>query len=124
MKFRDVQGREILIAQAELDIGLFGDGSDGSPNFDGTNTFAFASKSGNIYTLTRSIFCRDLTVTSSPLVTLKTAGYKIFCTGTLTNNGTITNAGNTGGTAIGSGLGSGGPAVAAGELGGSGTGAT
>src|ERR1051326_3925254 len=84
MRFRDISGREILASQAALDIGMFGDGTDLSPNFDGTNTFGFASKSGNNYTLTRSIFCQDLTVATAS-IPLKTAGYKIFCTGTLTN---------------------------------------
>jgi len=37
MKFRDIAGREILTSQAALEIGMFGDGSDLSPNFDGAH---------------------------------------------------------------------------------------
>src|SRR5436309_6974470 len=116
MKYRDTAGNEILVAQAALDIGLFGDGSDGSPIFDLGNTFAFASLSGSDYTLTRSIFCKDMTVGSGKRV--KTAGYKIFCTGTLLINSTgiITNEGNSGS------VGTAGPALVAVELGGSGAG--
>ena len=116
MKFRDIAGNEILTSQAALDVGMFGDGSDSSPVFDLGNTFAFASLSGNTYTLNRSIFCKDMTVGLGK--TVNTAGYKIFCTGTLLNNGTITNAGLAGVT------GTAGAAIAAVELGGSGTGGT
>ena len=48
MKFRDISGNEILTSQAALDVGMFGDGSDSSPNFDGTNTYPnFASTTGS-----------------------------------------------------------------------------
>ncbi|HEY9172184.1 MAG TPA: hypothetical protein VI136_07870, partial [Verrucomicrobiae bacterium] len=116
MKIVDTQGRVVRLEESFLETGMFGDGSDGSPNFDGTNTFSFASKSGNEYTLTRSIFCVDMTVGSGK--TVKTAGFKVFCTGTLTNAGTITNEGNAGST------GTAGAALAAVELGGSATGGT
>jgi hypothetical protein len=59
----------------------FGDGSDGACVFDGTNTFAFASKSGNDYTLTRDVYAASMTFTLS--ATLRTAGYRIFCRGAL-----------------------------------------
>src|SRR5881392_2796339 len=114
MKFRDIAGREISTSQAALDLGMFGDGSDGSPVFDSGNTFGFASLSGSTYTLTRSIFCKDMTVGSGK--TVNAAGYKIFFTGTLTNSGTISYAGaNVTGQ-------NGGAALASIELGGSGAG--
>src|SRR5260370_688081 len=98
MRTTDTQGRTIVLEKSFLEIGMFGDGSDGSAtnptNFNGTNTFSFASKAGNVYTLTRSIFCIDMTVATG--VTVMTAGFKIFCTGTLTNSGTISNGGNPG----------------------------
>src|SRR5262245_27540122 len=119
MKLVDTQARAVVLEQSFLETGMFGDGSDLSPTFDGTNTYpAFASTTGSapnlVYTLTRSIFCKDMTVASGK--TVNTGGYKIFCTGTLTNSGTIINAGNSapGQTAGG--------ALAAAELGGSGAG--
>lgn len=75
---------------------IYGDGSDGAAAFDGTNTFAFASTTGAapnlVYTLTRDIYVTSLTVSSGK--TLITGSYRIFCTGTLTNAGTIHNDGN------------------------------
>ena len=60
---------------------------------NGTNTFSgFASLSGSTYALTRDVFATSLTISSG--VTVKTSGYLIFCTGTVTNNGTIGVAGN------------------------------
>src|SRR5262245_52666679 len=105
MRYRDIAGRDILTSQAALDIGMFGDGSDVSPVLDGTTTYnAFSTLTNpgasGVYTLSRSIFCLNLTVNGG--ITLKTAGFKIFCTGTLTNNGTITNSGSAGGNASGS----------------------
>src|SRR5438874_255555 len=71
-------------------------------NFDGTTTVLGLVPASNVYTLNRSIFCTDITVNSG--VTVKTAGFKIFCTRTLTNNGTITGGGGNGtaGAAAGS----------------------
>lgn len=80
--------------------GVFGDASDGTATLDGTATVAWASKSGNTYTMTRDCCCTDLTVASG--VTLLPHAYRIFCTGTLTNAGTISDdggAGNANGTA-------------------------
>lgn len=74
----------------------FGDGSDGAVNMDGTNTFAgFASKSGNIYTLTRDVYATDLTIASG--VTLRPDGYKVYVADTLSGAGTIEFDGNDGG---------------------------
>ena len=72
--------------------GIFGDGSDGAVAMDGTNTFAgFASTTGSapnlVYTLTRDVFATTFTLSSGK--TLNPAGYRIFCAGTFTNNGTI-----------------------------------
>ena len=72
--------------------GLFGDGSDGSVTFDGTNTFpGFASTTGSapnlVYTLTRDVFATTFTVSSGK--TLNPAGYRIFCMGAGSNAGTI-----------------------------------
>lgn len=72
-----------------------GDGSDGSVTFDGTSTVLGLSPSSSTYTLTRNIYTSSMTVNSG--VSIKTGNYAIFCTGTLTVNGTIRNNGTNGG---------------------------
>ncbi len=103
----------------------FGDGSDGSVVFDGSTTILGMVPSSNIYTMTRDIYCVDLTINTG--VTLKPSGYKIFNTGTLTMNGTATISrngnngtnGGTGGYSVNGSGGAGGAALAAGTLPGS-----
>lgn len=95
---------------------LFGDGSDGAAVFDGVNPVTGASGTGP-YTLTRDVFYTDATVTAG--VAIITAGWKMFCSGTLTNAGTIHNdggaaSGTTAGTAAPGGLYGGGTAGGAG----------
>jgi len=80
--------------------GVFGTGTDGAATLDGTATVAWASKSGNTYTMTREAHLTSLTVNNT--VTLKTANFRVFCAGTVTNAGTIS---NNGGNAAGSGAG-------------------
>jgi hypothetical protein len=96
-------------------VDLFGWGGDGAFTLDGATTPAWASRSGSIYTMTRSCACTDLTVNNG--VTLLGANFNIFANGTLTNNGTIqsngtaasgASAGNGWGTQFWSGAGSGG----------------
>jgi hypothetical protein len=73
---------------------IWGDGSDGTGTFDGTATPAGVTKSGSTYTIVRDVYYTDATVSNA--VTVKTNGYRIYCTGTLTisascfveNNGT------------------------------------
>ncbi len=106
-------------------IFTFGDGSDGAAVFDGSATPAGSSKSGSDYTLTRDVYYTDMTVATG--CTVNPAGYRIFGTGTLTENGTGKifrngNDGTAGGDAAGSGFGSagaGGAALADGYLKGS-----
>jgi hypothetical protein len=50
-----------------------------------------ATRSGTTWTLTRDIFCTNITVDSGVTVVAK---YRMFATGTLDNNGTIHNDGN------------------------------
>lgn len=64
-----------------------GDGSDGAALFDGSTTVAGASRSGSVYTLTRSTNYTDATVSSG--VTVKPAGHLLQGTGTLLNQGKI-----------------------------------
>ncbi len=117
MRITDTQGRTIILEKSFLETGMFGDGSDGAVTFDGTSTVLGLVPSGSTYTMNRSIFCSAITINSG--VTLKSAGFKIYCTGTLTNNGTISNAGGPGGSGSGSTGGSGGSSASAAELGGS-----
>lgn len=78
-------------------FGLGGDGSDGSVIFDGAATVLSLVPGSSIYTLARDLYVRDLTVNSG--VTIKTNNFRIFCAGTLLNNGTISNDGVAGGNA-------------------------
>ncbi len=85
---------------------IFGDGSDGALVLNGTNTYAFLTKIGSVYTMTRDIFVTNLTVGASNQ--LLTHNFRIFATGTITDSGAIMNPGNsasgiTGGAATGSG---------------------
>jgi hypothetical protein len=79
----------------------FGDGSDGSANFDGTHTVvlngtSFAPNAEQVYTLTRNIVCTNMTIGAS--ATVETGGYIIMCTGTLTLDGYIDNSGSPAGS--------------------------
>src|SRR6267143_6495214 len=128
MKLQDFSGNVTKYGeQAALELGMFGDGSDGALVFDGSastvdgalasprnlNIARTGSSPNYVYTLTRSVFCSALTVGAN--ITLKTAGYKIFCSGLLqvASTGKISYVGNDGG------VGSAGDGLAAGEVGGS-----
>jgi hypothetical protein len=83
-----------------------GDGSDGAVTISSPTT------------LTRDMYYTNLTVNISQ--TLTTAGYRIFCTGTLTVNGTIDWSGKNGGAGVTNGAGGvGGAALVDGYLKGS-----
>lgn len=89
-------------------LGVYGDGSDGAQTFDGTTTILGIVPSPNsavngVYTLTRDIYLTSSTLNSG--ISIVTAGYRVFCQGTFTNNGTILwngGAGAAGGSAGGS----------------------
>lgn len=85
----------------------WGDAADGDATLDGTVTVAWASKVGSVYTLTRNVFFRTLTVNTG--VTLEAAGYGIWGY-RVTGAGTIRDNGANGGNASG---GTGGTAAAA-----------
>jgi hypothetical protein len=71
---------------------IFGDGSDGVQTFDGVAVVLGLVPAANVYTLTRDIY---LASGSSLAVaaTIKTDGFAIFCNGTFTNAGIISNDG-------------------------------
>src|SRR5271163_1478577 len=104
-----------------------GTGTDGPVILDGATTYpGFGTPAGNVYTMSRDVQTTALTINNG--VTLKPANFRIFCTGTVTNNGTITAAGNnaagsTAGASLGSGSLGGGRAGGAGGTGVSGSGA-
>lgn len=73
---------------------IFGDGSDLAGTFDGTSSPFGIAPSGSVYTLTKNLYATTITINAS--ITVKTAGYRIFCTTSLVLNGTLTCAGNPG----------------------------
>lgn len=72
---------------------MYGDGLDGAFVFDGTNTYAGSnvSKSGNTYTLGRSLAATSISI-SGP-VTVVTSNFALLCQGDLANAGIIHNDG-------------------------------
>lgn len=74
-------------------VGLYGDASDGLVVFDGTTTVLGLAPSSSVYTLTRDIWLGNSSAINTG-VTIKTAGFRVFCEGNLINNGTIQSNGN------------------------------
>lgn len=87
----------------------------GSPLFGDASDVATTISSNT--TLTRNMYYSSLTVNNG--ITLNTGGYWIYCTGTITNNGTISRNGDGGGAATN---GANGGSGSGGEAGGSGIG--
>jgi hypothetical protein len=88
--------KDIYPSSASTSANLFGDGSDGAVTADGTTTVAcLGAPSGSTYTMTRDCYFTTLTVNSG--VTVKTVSNRLLATTSITNSGTISNAGNTGG---------------------------
>ena len=104
----------------DLTNGMFGAGKDGALVFDGTSTVLGLVPSASTYTLNRSIFAASIIVNHG--VTVLTRGYRMFVLGTLTNFGTVSNAGNNGLNAGNQSGVVGGAALVAVEVGGSSTG--
>lgn len=100
----------------------YGNGSDGAVDMDGTNTYSgFASKSSNVYTLTRDVFATTIKIETG--VTLKTASFRIYGMTSFINIGSVLNNGNDGGAGNASTSGTAGAALPAGTVGGSASGA-
>lgn len=111
LQYDDVSGEMVLNDTSLKFTAFFGDGSDGDVTISGNTT------------LTSDMYYNNLTVDNT--YTLNTGGYRIFVKLTLTNNGTISRNGNTGGNggnsttsgaAIGTGGGTAGSALASGTL--------
>lgn len=73
---------------------FFGNGSDGDVILDGTTSFPWATLSSSVYTMTRDLFAESVVIDAT--VTLEPNGWRIFSQGDVTNNGTISAAGNGG----------------------------
>ncbi len=71
---------------------FYGGGDDGDFVADGTATDPNLTLAGSTYTLNNDCFYRHLTVNAG--ITIKTNGFRLFCSGTLLNNGTISCKGN------------------------------
>ncbi len=80
---------------------IWGDGSDGAQTLDGAATILGMAPVANVYTMTRDLCFTDLTINTG--ITLKSAGFRIYGTGTLTMSGTakITCNGANGGAGTG-----------------------
>jgi hypothetical protein len=75
-------------------LAVYADGIDGPQTFDGSSVVLGITPSSSIYTLNRDIYLASSTINNG--VTIITNGFRIFCSGTLTNNGTIKWNGNPG----------------------------
>ncbi len=106
-----IGGSTIQYVITNSGIFSFGDGSDSSATCDGSTAVAGMSRVSSTYTLTRDVYFTTLTVNNG--VTIDCAGYRIFCSVSLSNAGTIQRNG-----AVGNG-GGGGFAVGNGGAGGS-----
>jgi hypothetical protein len=113
---------EMMIAALAASFGSgegnaeFGDGSDGAVVFDGVATVLGLVPSTKAYTLTKDIFVKTAVVAAGAIII--GAGFRIFASVSLTNNGTIHNGGNPGLIGSAGAGGAAGGAVAAGSLGG------
>lgn len=70
-------------AFTDAGLAIFGDGSDGAVTFDGSATVLGLAPSGNVYTLTRDIYLATGSLVSAGAF-IFTAGFRVFCNGTLT----------------------------------------
>lgn len=61
---------------------IYGSGADGSVTFDGSSTVLSMAPSTSVYTMTRDIYCYNLTLSAN--VRLNPAGYRIFVQNSLT----------------------------------------
>lgn len=86
-----------VVQQGTSPGGVFGTGLDGGVTFNGSTTYAgFSSTTGSppnlVYTLTRDVMATYIVISSG--ITVKTGNFRLFCQGSCTNNGTISNVGS------------------------------
>lgn len=87
-----VQAPNTPVVFAGGGLGIYGDASSGSGTFDGTTTVAGLVPAAGVYTLTADLFIGPSTINNG--VTINVRGCRLFCQGTLTNNGLITHIPN------------------------------
>lgn len=75
-------GTSPLSSFSDAPEAIYGTGSDGSVTFDGSSTVLSLAPSSSVYTLTRDIFCYDMTVSAN--VRINPNGYRIFVKNLLT----------------------------------------
>lgn len=85
-------GRTVALTSGTIGASFFGSGADGSVTFDGSSVVLGITPSSNTYILTRNIWPSTMTVNTG--VTIKTTGWMIVCSGTLTLSGTALIHGN------------------------------
>jgi collagen type VII alpha len=97
----DVSGNATWQAATSSATSIYGNGSGGAITLDGTTVYnSFASLSGSTYTLkTSAVTSPPSSLTVNAGITLQLSGIPLIVSGTLTNNGTIS---NNGGSASGS----------------------
>lgn len=70
-------------AEASIALGVYGDGSDGTVNFDGTTTVLGLVPAGGAYSMLRDLYLADGSQISSTAI-LNPKGWRIYCQGTFT----------------------------------------
>lgn len=70
-----------VTVSATWPLGVFGDGSDGVADLNGSNSIAWCSKSGNVYTMTRNAWCTNVTVRAGCTLVKR---FILYVNGTLT----------------------------------------
>jgi len=78
----DAAAMQTTLGVSYFGAGVYGNGADGAVTFDGSTTILGLAPSSSVYTLTRDLFLTDCTINSG--VSIKTNGFRLFCSGTLT----------------------------------------
>jgi hypothetical protein len=85
---------EMLLPKDLGPIGLHGFGDDGVAVFDGVNTYAFASKVGSVYTLSRDVYLADGSSVEPGCTVVFPNNTRLLCNGKFTVNGELSGDGN------------------------------
>ena len=94
----EFNGTQWFPSNAGLGKAYFGDGSDGTANFDGVSTVtlfggtSIVPNASHVYTLPRNISCTNINL--FPGVTIETDGYIIMCNNTFLLDGYVDNSGS------------------------------
>lgn len=94
----------VLANGAPGGLAIYGDGSDGSPTFDGSTTILGMAPSSSVYTMTRDLYLDSPTINNN--VTIKTVGFRFFVKGVLTGGGSAALVAFDGSPAVGATAGS------------------